>query len=220
MRMPQELEKSVNSALKSIRKDPRHEMDPYLRRATYAAFGPQDDSKAVRARGWLAIITAQKVLPIFLQAVPDESNPKKLVEMAIAVVQGKADLKDALRKASEGSDLAGRLWGYDEHEIPFNAQLAGNTGYRALHESAGWNLLERQPGKSTDTDQISEPSRLIDRGDFTLAQIGGDTASAAAIAYSSDPRHGRTDSQRLLVFWQWWLEEAIPSAWKMAFGNS
>ncbi len=217
MSLPPNLDRLLDATQSAVQRHPEHRLEPARRRAIYEAFGPKTDPVANRARGWLAVLTAQRVLPIFEQALPGEELPRQLIEMAVGVLQGKFDVSLAVRAAADGHEVAGRLWGYDEAAVPWNSNLAGNAAHRALAEVAGQAPLavDAAPiNAAYDQDKQGIPPNLW--SDEKLAQVAGDAASSAAVAFACSADSPSCDPDKLLEFWEWWLTEAIPTAFKMA----
>jgi len=111
MQVPEKPDPLINHLVINIQRDPHHHIPAQKRQEIYEAFGPRTDHQATRARGWLAVITARQVLPIFEQALPEETNPRKLIEMAEATLHGNLRGEAAIHEAGEGHEIAGRLWG-------------------------------------------------------------------------------------------------------------
>ena len=137
MEVPEKLDSLIGYVLINIQSDPYHRLPAKKRQEIYEAFGSKTDRQANRVRGWLAVITARHVLSIFEQALPDEDNPRKLIEMAEATLRGNLSVEDAIHEAAEEHEIAGRLWGREETEVTWNAYLAGTAAHRALAESTG-----------------------------------------------------------------------------------
>ncbi len=217
MPMPTHLKVLIDQTLGEIRYHPEHRIEPKRRREIYNAFGPKEDIKANRSRGWLAVISARYVLPIFERGFPDVDTPSRLIDIAEKTARGAFDAGTAVREASNGQEMAGRLWGYDETVVPWNASMAGNTAHRALAEAAGLDPFESKITGVVGTKASNARRVLIDElPDEKLAKMFGDTASAAVVAFAWSPGNSKCDPSKMLEFWEWWLTKAIPKALEMA----
>ncbi len=221
MQTPASVKSIVKCFLIHIHEGPTHRLPAQKRQEVYEAFGPRTDRQANCVRGWLAVITARQVLSIFEQAISDEDNPRKLIEMAEATLRGKLSVEDAIHEAAEGHEIAGRLWGHEDSEVSWNAYLAGTAAHRALAEAVGIDPFKKVTWISgSDSLAQSEQSVPLDQlPDEKLAEQLGDAASAAAVAYAYDADKLKCDPKKLLEFWRWWLKDAIPAAWNCIEAN-
>jgi hypothetical protein len=249
MVIPFELQQATDEALSAMRSHPRHHLVPYYRYRIYEVLKGFNGSQALpkppralardslgdRVRSWLAIITAEKVLPIFNAATyspeVDEEDlawPMKLLEMAYGVMKGSTDPQKALQEASAFHEEF-RLIDendYDPEGFPLNASLAGWTAKEALVETVAWYridwelkqemwLLERA-GKPRPSD-IGSIELLWDQSERVGPFL--DTAGDAATAYSCSTTSPVCDPAKLEEFWTWWLTEALAEAWARASGD-
>ncbi len=210
MPIPELIQSLLAAVLSEVEADPEHKMSPQRRREVYIALSNFIGQQTL---AWLAVITAQRVLPMFQQRYPDNTLPQELIETAISVLQGQIDDAQAEEMLDLGYHASGNAWGYDEREIPWPVWLAGNASYHALKEVCGYQLL----GNISEhyKDDVLTPWSDEDICEYSIA----DTAAVAAIASASNSRGAVHDSQKLLAFWRWWLTEAIPTAVELAEGG-
>jgi hypothetical protein len=225
--LPEAVRLLANTALAEMRADPQHRLAPQRRRQIYDALGPSTDNISQYARGWLAVIAARRVLPIFQQAFPEDTLPQELLDTAIGVLEGKVDDVTADDFQEHGYNASGNAWGYDETEMPWNADLAGCATYHALKEARGQEPLCNLdkffslgivgwPSGEWVT-QYPEPISAEQFTDEDLCQIdNSDTAACAAVAFACGPGGPWCDPVKLQEFWTWWLTVAIPEAWEKA----
>lgn len=218
MSLPPKLQKLINIALTEMSSDIQHRLNPNLRCQIYDVFGEVTDKTGQRIRGWLAVITAEHVLPIFQQYFPEDTLPKELLATATGILQGRVNEVIADDMQDQGYHASGSTWGYNEEEMPLNADLAATAAYHALLEARG-----RYPFRDLHSLRKRERIRTgnnvgeeywADRIDEDLVVGGGigDTAAFAAIASSCQYDRLQCDSQKLEHFWKWWLTGAIPLA--------
>jgi hypothetical protein len=250
MVIPYELQQATDEALSAMRSHPRHHLVPYYRYRIYEVLKGFNGSQALpkppralardslgdRVRGWLAINTMEKVLPIFKAATyspevdeDDLALPMKLVEMAYGVMKGTTNPQEALHEASALEHEFGMLlneYEYDPEGFPLNASLVGWTAGEALAETLAsyridWLLEQKMrwlelDGKPRPSD-ITSIELLWDESERVGPLL--DTAGDAAMAYSCSNSSPVCDPAKLEEFWTWWLTEALPEAWARASGD-
>lgn len=227
--MPPQLQQTIEEALAAMLSHPTHELNWRYRRAIYQAFGNMEDKVVKEARGWFAILTAQKVLPIFTGLVPHESMPLQLLATAIEILTNQIERDRALQVLDLGYHSFGNALAWDafERKVYHNAECAAYSAYKALGEVLDdgdplkW-IHNVSYHKESGIKKLGPPvdDNWVGGEDFTdkeLANDGaGDAASAAAVGYACSAESFDCDPSRLKEFWEWWLTGAIPLAWKYA----
>jgi hypothetical protein len=160
--VPNTLQTAIDEALQAMRTHPQHHLAPYYRQKIYTllkTFNKQNESKVPRtpspdnpgdrARSWLAVQTAERVMPIFEQGtfglddVPDGSLelPPMLLDAARGIMLG-APAPDVLIQsmglAFDQYSLMLEHSKYEPENLPVNAVLAGSATERTLSEVLGW----------------------------------------------------------------------------------
>lgn len=187
---------------------PQHHLSPPLRRDFYLDL---EDSLFIRRfRGWLAVLAAQRVLPILMELTPYEALPFREIDACIRLLRGDDELnRDEVAVIMEyGYNATGNFPGSDlvTGEEHFHVAAAENAACKALLEVAGWPDPFKHAVRP-DLPADEWPS------DEELAMSGsGDTAGCAAVAASCSSTSFTCDSERLLAFWTWWLDTAWPRA--------
>ena len=223
--IPEKLTALVTAALAEMQADPSHRLPYQRRREIYDAFG--NDQIGRDALGWLAIITARRVLPIFQEAFPEDTLPQELLGTAVGVLQGQVDEETVEEMQELGYNAAGNVWGYDEDEMPWNADMAGGAAYHALKEARGQKPLQHLDKVFSlgvvdlaSGEMVTEHPQPMSGDQFAdeeLSQIdSSDTAAKAAVAFACGAEGPHCGPEKLCVFWTWWLQEAIPEAWEAA----
>jgi hypothetical protein len=225
--IPEVISRIIETAEKDVHADNHHHLSYKRRKEIYDAFLESSDDVAGKAMRWLAVITAQKVLPLFQKEYPDDALPEELITTAISILHGEGNETTVDDIQEQGYLASGASWGYDEEEISWNADLAGRSAYHALMEARGLKPLENMDmiyeigvvgmpsGKWIE--KFPEPKGADQFTDENLCEFPNcDTAGIAAVAFSCQPGGPVCDKSKLKQYWIWWLTEAIPKAWEIA----
>ena len=227
--IPDALDPWVQRLRSAMLHDPSHHLPWRERRAFYEALG--DQAAALRLRGWLAILSAQRALPVVLIRTPWDPQPLQNLDAAIRYLRGEAYplpdhdslpaglvLQASYDAASEGYDL------FTDHYHADGSRACAAT-YKALLEATG--QLDRfkgvqhlyledgttsfRGGIGLRDDQIMGTDE-----DWSVLAAVGDAAGAAAVALSCTSESSTCGPQKLRAFWMWWLDEALPRACQIA----
>ena len=228
MYLPLPIQFLAEQGLAAMRAHPQHHFSWRVRREIYHALQRIDRPIGSQTHGWLALFTAQHVLPIFTQAILDDPLPQKLVRYAELILLGKRRQKSArvnrlLEDGYHGSGIDNLAWRSIQ---AINAEYAGEAAYKALLEVSGRcdlldgieTGLERgwvQARNTFNTKTRETPYDVTDAGIAHLAALS-DTASSAAIAYACKAEARLLNRSRLQEFWEWWAITALPPAWERA----
>jgi hypothetical protein len=164
------------------------------------------------AMGWLAVLTAQKVLPIWHEEELSKDwsifTPDLMIQTAIELLGTNIDLQYTLELFSDFNTAGAGLTNASD--------LSAFSFYAAYHAVElilyGPNALEQE------TNQVQPHLEA-------KSLVPSDFASWAEKAYSFQSaypsgirsiRYYELHSEKRLEFWQWWLEEAVPEAWRLA----
>jgi Immunity protein Imm5 len=202
-----DLDFAVAAALNAVKSDYEHELNWTLRRAIYYALGAEGRF----TQGWLAILAAERVLPIFEAAAPNEDLPRRLIDLARDVLVGTLGAEEAWETANEAHYEIGSMG----DSLPLNAYFAAVAASRAVIEACGHDPFDGLGGFMRFLDVDDDEGGGVpaeDWSDIELAEVGGDTASSAAVAASCGIESPVCDPGKLLDFWTWWLTDAIRRA--------
>lgn len=205
--------------------DPQHHLPWRERRAFYEALG--DDVQARRLRGWLAILSAQHVLPIVLSTTPWDAQPLQNLDAAIRFLQGEP------YPLAEGPEISAEQVieasyhadsdAYDPLTDMYRADIgrASAATHKALLEATGrldsfkttkYMHGRRENGFYFRGLALPDNQILGDDEDWSIFVAVGDAAGAAAVASACTSERSACDPAKLRAFWEWWLYEALPRA--------
>src|SRR5579859_419827 len=223
--LPQAVQDLAAAALAEMQADPQHRLSPQRRQSLYAVLAGAAEPALRAAPSWLAVLAAQRVLPLFQARCPEDELPPALLSAAIDVLERRVDEAAAAELEARGYWASKNAWGYEADGLPWPVGLAADAALRALKEARGHRPLadlnallrrgtvELQPDPANAQPAPAPAAAGDNLNDEDLCQMdGGDTASLAAVAAASSEFGPTCDPQRLLVFWTWWLQEALPAA--------
>jgi hypothetical protein len=201
--LPKPLESDLGLALAAVQAHPDHVLNPGYRWLIWEHLGPRGDQTTPRAdighrrRALLAMASARRVLALWRTRWPEDTYIPMALAAAADYLDGRRSETDCWRIADRARDAV--------HEViteDFAASFAGESAVQAL--------------RATLADEYFRPGvRELDWVDGQLDGDDDDAASTAAIAVSGgtalDPG---TDAVKRLAFWQWWLQEAVPEAYR------
>jgi hypothetical protein len=221
--LPEPLPALAAAALAEMQADPRHRLPHQRRQAVYGALAAIPALRA--APLWLAVMAAERVLPLFRARCPDDTLPPALLAAAVGVLEGKVDPAAAGALEAEGYRASKNAWGYEADGLPWPVGLAADAALRALREARGYQPLTNlapylsQGTVALQVEPASDPPRAEPASgaevlhDEALCQMeAGDTASVAAVAAAASDLGPDCDPERLRIFWTWWLQAALPAA--------
>jgi hypothetical protein len=249
---PSFLRAPLDEAKLAMEEHPGHHLAPYYRHRIYQVLmrdrNPFIKAKNGGARGWLAVLSAEKVLPIFehgsfrVEDMPDGilELPSHLLDLSKRVMQGNVSPPQALQEATAlDADQEFHILlaesRRDPESFPVNAILAGRASAKALREACGLDDMSLLQGDDRwhwlSEPEISNPAQLEGHSAQTLShddpidekfalKASADTAACAAVAYACGIASTKCDPGKLEEFWSWWLTEALPKAWKLTRGES
>ena len=199
MLLPPPLQTSISDAMEAVRDHPQHQLAGSRRRDIYTAMGPFSQPMSIRARRWLAILSAWRVAPLFRAALPDETIFQRCINLAMQVALG------TLRVTSPDvyvADDEAYLWwcSWSIPHIPWQAEMAQYAARNALLEVEGYR-----------PEQFLVEEWLPDRDLEQEDAAGAAAMTTACISFAEPPK-----PVCLRMFWEWWLKDAIPEAWRAA----
>ena len=232
MKVPQEIQRLANEGLKGVSNVAHSHFDWRIRREMYRQFrGTVGEKQGQLIHGWLSVISAEYVLPIFTSTFAKDPLPKQLIKYARRILEGQVSTESKRLDILEDQGYMGT--GIDMLDlrgdiVAYNAEYAGEAAYKSLMEARrscmlleGVETLRRDydgglimGGGSTspEFDHLEHGSTFTDEDIAHLAAFS-DAASSAAIAFSCEVERFALRQAQLQLFWQWWVNEALPEAW-------
>ncbi len=236
--LPNDLQQLIASAFRNMKSNSAHHLAPFHRHQLYRTLRElapavrsmnEDPSRDVSpVQGWLAILAAERVLPIFegatfgLDDMDDEffQLPRELIKIAREFMIRPFNLAEVREEASEAHQWLENWLGeaeYDPNAVPLNAILAGSSAQRALSEVVGWDYFDLMSAEDKQRWLRAPAEQLTDE---QLVFGDSDAAGRAAVAYACSPTSVRCEPERIEEFWTWWLTKALPKAWELASRKS
>jgi len=238
--LPDSLRHAVDNALAVMKAHPEHHLPPSLRQPIYDGFGSRLDSTANYARGRLALWTARRVLPFFEQSDPRDDRPRQFIEMGEDVLVGMVarsgahgwllfmtggetvDRDNISRAANHAADAA----------INALSEVLGKNGLDHPQRL----VIEKEDGTFLSQDELTDAYKQDDAAaTAAMATAWGSPISLSLQKrpYKGPRRRPRATTHfrwgdrcrlrvyrkrpftadKLQAFWEWWLNEAVPSAW-------
>jgi hypothetical protein len=247
--LPKNLSKKISEKRKTLLNSPKYSFPIKERLELYEAFGilscpatlAEKENRIENLKkgiinltiadtivAWLAILSTQKVLPLFtLGVLPLQQRdvnydvnienynqlPFRILELAEKILIEKEGIKKAWLQINNefhyATDTVYSIYNY-------NSVCVFNASIDTLLSTLGISLY----------DDLPKALFLEELGLRQVELVAGDAPSEAMMAYSlvdSEPIHHwdeweprKVDFAKRLEFWEWWLTEAIPQAWELA----
>jgi hypothetical protein len=223
MTLPDSITELAAQGVKAMRRDPHHYFDWRIRREIYRSLKQINSPPGKTIHAWLGVLAAEHVLPIFTRRFPEDSLPADLLAMAIQVAEGniapQSDrVSNLLNEGHFRTGINNFTW---RGSLVYNAEYAGQACYKALLEATRYQELlediEQCPHLKRKLPSIGNQAALaIKDTDFAFLDAYGDTAASAAIAYACRPDKSILRCDSLRLFWEWWVDTALPVAWERA----
>jgi hypothetical protein len=222
MDLPPRINTSVTLALNEMHRHPERLLSLERRRTIYTAFRQDADHAGQRALAQLDILTARYVLP-YWQPLADGHwqcygyMPGKMITFAEGLLAGIVDQAEAVEVAGMGQEMAD-LTGELDTSPYYCSWTAFEAALLALFSALASIGIDAY---RIDLNDTSEYNRFKDAAHWAaIAYAGGrwypivdqdeDEYGEGAGIWDWDCEEVRIRRQ---LFWEWWLREAIPSAW-------
>ena len=207
--MTEKLNRALSKAHEAISGHPKHDLDLGYRHLIWAEFGfpkshsNQDDLMGYKRRTCLAILTARHVLPIWNKFYLNNDLPGRSINLALKMFNEKVEEETAWKERNMSWEQLLEMGNLDEKYQ--NVHGAGFSAVQALTTSL--------------RDEIFDPLEI--NLELTDADIDPDEMDAsffASVAFAKGPVWDPdSDSLKRKEFWEWWIKEAVPNAWKLNY---
>jgi len=193
-----EIDRAVETALAALETSPDGWLDLPDRRRLREAFGPWTPPYApggpdagLLRRAVLLVASAERALPRWEQAFPEDQRPHELLAAVMPALRGAAPEEPVEAAAAALRGDVDMLPGQPEHEAAF---FAGSAVVRVPIQ--GWD---------GDLDPDDHPPERLDR------EL--DTPRVEALAARALANH---DPDAMRAYWRWYVTEAFPAAYAVA----
>lgn len=209
MPLPEHIQILNQDILETIRRRSPHQSDVLLRKPLYKAFLELSDEPELRHK--LVIKTARHIFHLVENDVEAEEDDKEIVRSLLETLTLNQD-REAILSLHDTVYHASGNW---EYSLQFEAAV--NTVYKAGNDLLYGFFMpadaeEENYRKWLPVPEGVFPRVLVKDHDFALLAGSGDTAGSAAAAFAAEGE--AISEKKLLVFWEWWHQEAIPQAWE------
>jgi hypothetical protein len=191
------------------------------RRAIYQAFVMADSAHGEKVHGWCVVLAAKRVLLLLENVTFPRAEwrplPGDWVRLAEQALSGKADMGEVRQVAGNLHYEVGNILEVSNEQGTYTERLSAilHTATHCLAETAGFDLFQ-----NTSYGYLDKAGKIVmypPTDSFLGSRGGGDTLPAAVMAYALDSE--TVNLFRWLEFCEWWLCEAIPTAWALAHSH-
>jgi immunity protein Imm5 of predicted polymorphic toxin system len=214
----------AKAELERLNQDTVRCFDWRKRREIYKLLNVDSETTSNSRHKFLAIQSAEFVLPLFRPIYPDDSLVFELFKGAKAFSENRVDNFEKLDEIEDKGYHASQWFGdnFENEQREYQSAYAGFAAYKSLvevrHMIDPWKYVNNMSkGNNVMRFGSTDHSGWVSGQDFTdeewnhLAALG-DTSAAASFAYSTTSTSDRCRPKLLYEFWKWWTEVALPKA--------
>ncbi len=207
MDWPANLKAAVDHGRERLAADPQGHLELGARQAIWAALGPRRVENCLglregghQRRAALAIGCARRVLPFWTAAFPGDERPQQLLRHSEEYLRHHFNAPELRQEGKEAFSAVEQLIDA-KHSRPAMALYAAmRASFCALYDET----FDPEHVKSSTLDLMERDFWNWDSGFVAAAVAAGGTLLSTA----ADPGLRR-------AFWQWYLDEAVPTAWTL-----
>ncbi|RKH88048.1 hypothetical protein D7Y21_16485 [Corallococcus sp. AB045] len=197
---PEILKSLLQRAIESVRADPVHDLSLGLRRKIWRSLGRElGHGPGYARRVSLALTTARHVLPLWKLRYSQDRTPHTVLDSAEAMRVGRLDKIEAQALWQRAWDHMVELSSSDEDS---QGAAAGFSAVQAL-----LTCIDDETFQLTEDDENLRDNQ-VDAEDMDASMF------AAAASAGGPSWDASSDPERRLQFWEWWLSEAVPHAYR------
>lgn len=198
------VEQAINAARQALSSQALGLLDLQQRQQIDKTFGGSwHDLRARQTKGWLALIGAYKVLPLWTHLLPDEHLLDDLVIDTFSVLQGLSEPFDLLDDVAAAEEYLPTAIEPLVEADRVRAYYVASAVITSLREVIGFYPI-------SESEVMRPPGHREERSQMTR-----DTAYWAELAVAGrDPQVAVAQRRE---FWEWWLAEAVPDAWHQVY---
>lgn len=212
----------ANAGLEQLKSGKARYFDWRIRREIYKILNDGTASTSSLHHKYLAIQSAEFVMPLFTLINENDPLAFKLLEGAKAFSENRVGNFEELDEIEDhGYHNQWFGYNYETKQRNFQSAYVGDATYRALVEVRyridPWDGIEhvsKSKGvvRFGDTDHTGwKSSADFTDEDWKLGPFG-DTAVVASFAYSTSPTLDECQPKLVYEFWEWWVKAALPNA--------
>ncbi len=208
MSLPKILLSRIAEAKAALAQHPNSDLNLGYRQGIWAGLNYNMDAQLTRAeighkrRALLAIIAAERVIPIWERIWSIDDTPQCIIATARLLLNGLLDTNIARSYRDDNWQKLESLacapscqdWEYQK------AVSVGLSSISAL-------------GAVLDDEQFDSEHIDYTLTDDEVDSYSSDASFWAAIAYSGSQRNPSHDGRKQREFWEWWLDEAVKNTW-------
>jgi hypothetical protein len=238
MPLPPSLQSVLAAARRTLHAHPQHALILGWSDAVVAAVS--GNCSPALARTSIDLCAARQVLPIWEQVFPGDWTPQSWLDLAEQVVTRQVP--------GEKADGVWEVWREGVNYVldrtratqEQDAYAAGEAAHRALIGALVWDsgrrltkrTVEAPPNAPTveaavaavDTTRdeywavAADEHLVLIHPDVDLSEWHASFWASVAFAHGT-PWNLASDAARRQAFWEWWLDEAVPTAWEAIYGR-
>ena len=207
MPVPKPLGLVIEQAKNEVQSDHQGRLRLGTRQLIWNELGPREKKRnravigaGLKRRVALAGSCVERVLPKWTQAFPDDQRPMEMIHLAEEYLRGQVKYAQTLNRCLDiGGDLDML---HTDHPELSTSLSAGDAAQRLLLVA----LNDESYTPNSIDEELHEMD--LDPDDWDTAYYAAESYACTEDSLPKDEKPLRTE------FWLWYLEKAVPAAWK------